>query len=552
MTLRIRPCLAVSAISGVVSYYMLKSLACTDQLSLQRRLLAGMLGCVTLVLAVLALDYSRHWPVSSLHSNVSAVCHYLQKKFFLLIGWWNYRQLMLATSNVKQAQEKFLLDRLAKQAGTEYGKRYNFSEIRTREDYVRVHPLTDFSHYKDYVDRVAKGEENVLLPKRPKRMAVSSGTSGVCKMIPVCDEAFTQFALKMFAPMSYVNQSMKKNSELTRELFLMYTPRWRHTEAGIPIGPISSLDKRMKGMDLLMAGYSSPSAILEVLTENEANYLHLLFALKDKHLSAINSNILLAIYYSIRLPCRTIVTCSSTTQLIRADEDRGRQLRAEFLRGVDGNAELGLKVHVDMVFSDNADIYKAMVDMFSTLVHKKDKLRADPERARELEVQFARGFKGICTRLWPLCGVLTAVATGAMELYADLLVKHSYCSGTRIFSPLCGASEGNIGLNLWPLDGNNYYLMHVNTAFFELIHESEIDKEVPATIFLEEEFSVCIAFCSRILHLHCICICIAFCIRIPITLVLSTPSCIPTLQSATPMLAVCHPLAAIFVFHPPV
>lgn len=45
---------------------------------------------------------------------------------------------------------------------TEYGKKYNFSDIKTLEDYKNNVPLTKYDDYDLYIKRMFNGEKNIL------------------------------------------------------------------------------------------------------------------------------------------------------------------------------------------------------------------------------------------------------------------------------------------------------------------------------------------------------------------------------------------------------
>lgn len=60
------------------------------------------------------------------------------------LGWYMKRKLEDATKDVKKAQHETLMERIKENADTEYGKRFRFHEIKSREDFVQFHPLTRF------------------------------------------------------------------------------------------------------------------------------------------------------------------------------------------------------------------------------------------------------------------------------------------------------------------------------------------------------------------------------------------------------------------------
>ena len=89
----------------------------------------------------------------------------------------------------KRVQCELLMNILKRQSHTEYGLRYRFSEMENREDFVKQHPLTTYSQYADYMDRIANGEENLLTVDKVLFLALSSGTTGKNKMFPITNVA---------------------------------------------------------------------------------------------------------------------------------------------------------------------------------------------------------------------------------------------------------------------------------------------------------------------------------------------------------------------------
>ena len=72
---------------------------------------------------------------------------------------------------------------------TEYGRRFGFENIKNYEDFARQVPLADYEALKDDIDRMRRGEKDVLWPGRTKWFAKSSGTTNdKSKFIPVTAE----------------------------------------------------------------------------------------------------------------------------------------------------------------------------------------------------------------------------------------------------------------------------------------------------------------------------------------------------------------------------
>ena len=72
---------------------------------------------------------------------------------------------------------------------TEYGRRFGFENIKNYEDFARQVPVADYEALKDDIDRMRRGENDVLWPGRTKWFAKSSGTTNdKSKFIPVTAE----------------------------------------------------------------------------------------------------------------------------------------------------------------------------------------------------------------------------------------------------------------------------------------------------------------------------------------------------------------------------
>lgn len=87
--------------------------------------------------------------------------------------------------------QRELFDSLVRRgAGTEYGIRYGFSEIKTVEHFRNQVPIVTYEDIYPYVERLMAGEQNLLWPSEIRWFAKSSGTTNArSKFIPVSAEA---------------------------------------------------------------------------------------------------------------------------------------------------------------------------------------------------------------------------------------------------------------------------------------------------------------------------------------------------------------------------
>ncbi len=84
-----------------------------------------------------------------------------------------------------------LFKKLLEQARhTEFGKKYDFKSIGSHKDYAERVPVQAYEQIFPYIERLMRGEQNLLWPSEIKWFAKSSGTTNArSKFIPVSPEA---------------------------------------------------------------------------------------------------------------------------------------------------------------------------------------------------------------------------------------------------------------------------------------------------------------------------------------------------------------------------
>jgi GH3 auxin-responsive promoter len=92
-----------------------------------------------------------------------------------------------------QVQEELLGKLLLKAADTEWGKLHNYSSITGISDYQKRVPLQKYEDIIPYVEKLQRGETNLLWPGEVKWFAKSSGTTSTrSKFIPVTRESLEE------------------------------------------------------------------------------------------------------------------------------------------------------------------------------------------------------------------------------------------------------------------------------------------------------------------------------------------------------------------------
>lgn len=87
-------------------------------------------------------------------------------------------------------QEELRISLIAKAAKTEYGKKFGFENVNSRESFRSTIPIVSYEELFPYIERLMEGEQNLLWPTEVRWFAKSSGTTNArSKFIPVSNEA---------------------------------------------------------------------------------------------------------------------------------------------------------------------------------------------------------------------------------------------------------------------------------------------------------------------------------------------------------------------------
>ncbi|RYF91902.1 MAG: GH3 auxin-responsive promoter family protein, partial [Chitinophagaceae bacterium] len=93
-------------------------------------------------------------------------------------------------TNPVDAQREVLQDLVTSAQYTEFGRKYNFSELFNIRKFKQTVPIHDYEDMKPYIHRIMNGEENVLWNTPINWFAKSSGTtSDKSKFIPISEES---------------------------------------------------------------------------------------------------------------------------------------------------------------------------------------------------------------------------------------------------------------------------------------------------------------------------------------------------------------------------
>lgn len=139
------------------------------------------------------------------------------------------------------SQQRIFSHLIEKAKDTAFGRDHGFSSIRNHDDFRRQVPVRDYEGLKPYMDRVIRGEENVLWKGKPEYFAKTSGTTSGTKYIPITRDSIpNHINSARNALLSYVHETGKSAFLDGGLIFLSGSPALTQT-AGIKTGRLSGI-----------------------------------------------------------------------------------------------------------------------------------------------------------------------------------------------------------------------------------------------------------------------------------------------------------------------
>lgn len=128
---------------------------------------------------------------------------------------------------------------------TAFGRDHGFDTIKSYDDFKKQVPIRDYEDLKPYIERVLKGEPDVLWTDKPAYFAKTSGTTSGTKYIPISKEsASTHFISARNATLSYVHETGNSAFLDGNLIFLSGSPELDEV-AGIKTGRLSGISNHL-------------------------------------------------------------------------------------------------------------------------------------------------------------------------------------------------------------------------------------------------------------------------------------------------------------------
>ncbi len=373
----------------------------------------------------------------------------------ILLGDVSLREIERFTKEPKDAQNALLRKILRRSRTSEYGRKYDFKNIRTVDEYRARVPLTKYADYAPYVERMMQGEKNLIYTGRNVRYCTSSGSVGKPKMLPksVSDLWKMQcigFSCSVATAAHHLRRT--KGVRLPPQIGLLTMALTGHrardgkkiNDAGqVPLDYLKPI---------LPFFCTSPLSLMYPEHEEllDTAYLQLRFALENRRVSYLGS---------------LVITLLTT--MFEYLEEHWQMLCDDIEKGV-VNPSVRVTPELRLEYGK--------------------KLRPNPDRAAELRREFKKGFDDpIAPRIWPRLTWAYGMVSSTLKVYVEKLRRY-IGPDIPLHNMGYGAAEGFFAMAT-ELDVPDYVLLP-HCIFFEFIpideSDPDADDENPKTLLLSE------------------------------------------------------------------
>ena len=167
--------------------------------------------------------------------------NFIKKKIALIWAKNHVKGTQDFKKNAIEDQRKLLLSLVKTAEKTLFGREHQFENITTIQEFQNQVKVSDYEDLKSYIEKVKKGQRNILWTETPEYFAKTSGTTSGSKYIPISKEgiAFQTDAAKS-AIFHYIDK--KNNSDFVsgKMIFLQGSPELEEIY-GIKTGRLSGI-----------------------------------------------------------------------------------------------------------------------------------------------------------------------------------------------------------------------------------------------------------------------------------------------------------------------
>lgn len=336
------------------------------------------------------------------------------------------------TKNPMKAQERTLLKYLYRNRDTEFGKLYNFSSLQSIEDFRTAVPLSDYDTAYPYIQRMTKGEQNILTADKVTFFGITSGTTGHPKLIPVTKYSRDRKSDLMNIWAYYL---LKNHPNIFDGKILgIISPEIKsYTEGGIPYGPEDG-HAYNNLPDIIRNRYILPYSLFYI-NDYDARYYSMLRISMEHNITSI----------ATLNPSTIVLLC----QRIGAFQD-------DIIKDIENGT---LKTSLSIQPEIRAEIEK--------------NLKPNPKRAKELRNILKEKKELLPEYFWPNLELIECWKGGTVKFYLNELPRYFGDTATRDFGCLSTEARSSIVMS----DEGAGGVLAISTNFYEFVPKEDRDKK---------------------------------------------------------------------------
>lgn len=364
---------------------------------------------------------------------------HLMRKFTFCEADRLQKKFSRAAQQFEKTQQRVLIEKLVRNQNSEYGRRYNFSQIKTIDQFRRNLPLTTYEDVSPYIEKVKNGNLTAMFHPKEKiwMYALSSGTTAEPKSIPVTQPFLDEY--KRGSLLWGVIAARDHDRMLEGKILPLVSPACEEkTGLNVPCGAISGLiAETQKRIARLL--YPVPGPVYEIKDVETRDYMMLRFALAES-VSFI-----------------TTANPSTLIRLARSAEKYKEQLARDIYEGT-------------FTPPSPVDLKVLKPWMRKCLPNKREGVR--------LQNLIQKGVPFIPKNFWPHLALIACWKGGTLSSYLPHVLQLYGEVPIRDLGLL--ASEGRMTLPM--SDEGAGGVLDVLSHFYEFIPESEEETENPETL----------------------------------------------------------------------
>jgi hypothetical protein len=342
-------------------------------------------------------------------------------------------------TKARSIQHQTLLAKIGRNATSQFGRDFGFSEIRSAAEFRARVPVLSYEEHRPYIAKVLDGDVTAMFRAGTKVLmfAMTSGTTGDPKRLPITQELFDEYRMgwQLWGGGVYGDYP-----QLLLQKTLQLSSDWRQysSPCGIPCGQISGLAATTRPA-ISQSMFLPPSATTQIHQAAAKHYTALRFALATPKVGMV-----------------VTANPSSLVEFARRANDQ----RESLIRDIhDGTLSCDLPENVRQALGQEI-------------------IKRQPTRARELEQLVSQHGSLLPKHAWPNLKVVAVWTGGSIGIFLPQLT--SLYGSSVIRDHGLSSSEGRMTIPL--ADNSSAGILDYGHHYFEFIPVEEYGSPNPIVL----------------------------------------------------------------------